>query len=328
MNQIKRGYLIAILHGLFFTAILIGCSQEPQKPVTRTFPMVDVPTIYADPQVRAEYLAMHFWDKFDFTDTAYVESSTLVSEQAIVDYISALPYASYDVIYKGIKHTLDQASQNKAMYIYFYTVMSHYLFDNMNSPLRNYEFYIPVLEHMLESDHLDERRKARPKVLLAQLQKNRPGHKATDIHFTTAAGVKRSLYDINTDHILVMFHSLDCDFCKELTNAINASELIKTMINQKKLTVLAIYPGTEIDEWKKYQADMPASWIKGYDHDQEIDGQETYAMWNIPALYLLDKDHMVIMKESPFNYVEYYLGSILNPPTAAPVQNETQPIQE
>lgn len=312
----KRGYLIVILHSFICVVLLFGCSEKPQQSVSRTFPMVDVLTIYADPQARAEYLAMHFWDKFDFTDTAYVESATLVSEQAIVDYLSALPYASYDVISKGITHTMDQASQNKAMYIYFYTVMSHYLFDNMNSPLRNYEFYIPVLEHMLESEHLDERRKVRPRLLLTQLQKNRPGHKATDIHFTTASGAKRALYDINSDYTLIMFHSLDCDFCKELTKVIDASEVIKTMINQKKLTVLAIYPGSEIDEWRKYQVEnIPASWIKGHDHDLEIDGQETYAMWNIPALYLLDKDHMVIMKESPFNYIEYFLGGILNPPT-------------
>jgi hypothetical protein len=311
----KRRYSVVALHSFICVIFLLGCSKKPQQAVKPTFPMADVPIIYTNPQTRAEYLAMHFWDKFDFTDTAYVESATLVSEQAIVDYLSALPYASYDVIYKGIKHTMDQASQNKAMYIYFYTVMSHYLFDNMNSPLRNYEFYIPVLEHMLESEHLDERRKVRPRLLLTQLQKNRPGHKATDIHFTTATGAKRALYEINSDYILVMFHSLDCDFCKEQIKVIDASEVIKTMINQKKLTVLAIYPGSEINEWEKYQAgNIPASWIKGYDHDLEIDGQETYAMWNIPALYLLDKDHMVIMKESPFNYIEYFLGSIQNPP--------------
>ena len=319
MKQIKKRYLVTLLLcGTAYLTLQTGCAKKAQPPVTRTFPTVDVPIIYTDPQVRAEFIAMHFWDKFDFNDTAYVESSTLVSEQAIVDYLSALPYASYDVLYKGIKQTLDQASQNKAMYIYFYTVMSHYLFDNMNSPLRNYEFYIPVLEHMLESDHLDERRKAQPRALLVQLQKNRPGNKTVDIHFTTPSGAKSSLYAINSEYTLVMFHSLDCDFCKELTAVMDTSKVINTMIAQKKLTVLAIYPGPEVEAWKKYQTGIPASWIKGYDHDLEVEQQETYAMWSIPALYLLDKDHKVIMKESPFNYIEYYFSTILNPPTAIP----------
>lgn len=325
MNRIKK-CIIPTVCGLVNILLLIGCSNKSQQPVARTFPAIDVPVIYTDPQTRAEYLAMHFWDKFDFNDTAYVESSTLISEQAIVDYISALPYASYNVIYKGIKHTLDQASQNKAMYIYFYTVMSHYLFDNMDSPLRNYEFYIPVLEHMLESEHLDERRKARPRVLLGQLQKNRPGQQATEIHYTTFAGAKKTLSDVQTDYTIVMFHSLDCDFCKDLMAVMNASEIISTMISQKKLTVLAIYPGSELDEWREYQKGIPASWIKGYDHDLEIEGKETYAMWSIPALYLIDKDRMVIMKESPFNYIEFYLGNILNPPAAIDPTEAAQPV--
>lgn len=310
----EKGYLTIILCSIISIVLFTECSKKPQTPPKKTFPMVDVPIIYADPQARAEYLAMHFWDKFDFNDTAYVESATLISEQAIVDYLSALPYASYDVIYKGLKQTLDKASQNKAMYIYFYTVMSHYLFDNMNSPLRNYEFYIPVLEHMIESEHLDERRKARPRVLLTQLQKNRPGTQATNIHFTTSSGAKKALYDLNSDYILLMFHSIECDACKELTNAIDASEVIKTMKNMGKLTVLAIYPGPEIDNWKKYQADMPAWWTKGYDQDMEIEEQETYALFNIPSLYLLDKNHMVIMKETSLNYVEYYLANMMNLP--------------
>ena len=42
----------------------------------------------------------------------------------------------------------------------------------MNSSLLNYELYTPVLEHMNLPEHLDERRKARPRLLLTQLQIN------------------------------------------------------------------------------------------------------------------------------------------------------------
>lgn len=279
--------------------------------------MVDVPVIYTDPQARAEYMAMHFWDKFDFNDTAYVGSAALISEQAIADYLSALPYAPYDAIYKGIKHTLDSASQNKAMYIYFCTIMSHYLFDNVNSPLRNYEFYIPVLEHMLASEQLDEHHKARPGALLAQLQKNRPGTKTADIHFMTSSGAKRSLSDLTSEYTLILFHSIDCEVCKELIQAIDASEVINAARNKGKLTVLSIYAGPETEEWKKYQANMPAWWIRGYDYNLEIDKQGTYALFNIPVLYLLDKDHTVIMKEAPLNYIEYYLTTMLNLPATS-----------
>ena len=40
----------------------------------------------------------------------------------------------------------------------------------------------------------------------------------------------------------------------------------------------------------------------------------------LPALYLLDKKHKVVMKEVAFPYIELYLNSILNPPAQQEMQ--------
>jgi thiol-disulfide isomerase/thioredoxin len=290
-----------------------GCTSRPQEQTKRTFPMITVPVIYADPTARAEYLAMHYWDRFDFNDTAYVGSAALVSEQAIVDYITVLRYASYPVICDGLKHLMDKAEKYPAMYAYFSSQMEHYLFD-AGSSLRNDEFYIPVLEHIVASDSLNEPRKIRPNLLLAQLRKNRPGTQAANIHYATASGIKASLHDLKSEYILVMFHNLNCGNCKELTAQIEASPVTGEMQKRKKLTILAVYPGQEVEAWRKHLAEMPSSWVNGYDYGMEIENQETYVLRIIPTLYLLDKNHRVIIKDAAFNYVEYYLNSILNLP--------------
>ena len=315
MNLKKEKHVLVALFGLIVVITITGCTNRPKASARRTFPMVTVPTVYTDQQARAEYLVMRYWDQFDFNDTTWVGSAEMITEQALVDYLSILPYSSYDVICEGIKSLLDRADQNQAMYAFFSSKMEFY-FSNTNSSFRNDEFYIPVLEHMVTSGSLDEPRKVRPNSLLPLLQKNRPGMQATEINYTMVSGVKNSLSNVKSDYILVVFYDFDCEDCNTLKQLINESEVVKEMQKQRKLAILAIYPGANMDGWKRSSSQVPSSWINGYDHDEEIGREGTYILRSIPTLYLLDRNYMVIMKEPPFNYVELYLNTILNSPNS------------
>ncbi|MDR1456055.1 MAG: DUF5106 domain-containing protein [Tannerella sp.] len=312
MNRDTKKYFVHAAWILGLT-ILSGCAGKSREPAKRTFPMVTVPTVYTDPAARAEYLAMHYWDLFNFADTAGVGSAAGVTEQALANYLSILPYTSYRVICRGLTHVMEEAEAHEAMYAFISTLMERYLFD-LNSPLRNEEFFIPVLEQMVASKTLNEPRKVRPGQLLSQLQKNRPSTQAANIRYALASNARSSLYDLKTDFILVLFHNLDCGSCREVANQIENSQAVTEMQKRKRLTVLSIYPGQDVDAWKKYLPEMPSSWINGYDCDGEIYEKELYVLRTLPTLYLTDRNHQVLMKDVPFNYVEYFMNNILNPP--------------
>ena len=53
--------------------------------------MVAVPSMITDPGERAKYLVQHYWDKFDFTDTAYIHLPD-ITEQALTNYIDLMKY--------------------------------------------------------------------------------------------------------------------------------------------------------------------------------------------------------------------------------------------
>jgi len=311
---------VILANVVVLTALFAGCSSRNGNEQTgKTFPIVTVPAVYADPQTRAEYLLMHYWDNFDFGDTAYVGNSAGVTEQAIVDYISIFPYAPYNQAYEGIQHTLSMSERHPAMYAFFTSMMERYLFD-INSQLHNDEYFIPVLEHLVSSVVIDEYHKVRPQTLLTELQKNRPGTQAQDILFLTPAGKKDALSNVKTDFTLVMFHNLDCGNCREMAAVIESAASIKEMQRLKRLTIIALYPGSEIEEWKKHAGEMPPSWVHGYDYERGISDSLNYALRIIPTLYLYDKDRMVIMRDVPPEYVDYYMSSILNPAGANPAQ--------
>ncbi|MDR0795444.1 MAG: DUF5106 domain-containing protein [Tannerella sp.] len=297
-----------VLVGL--SLVIFGCADRSKVSERRTFPAVAVPVLYSTQQAQAEFLTLHFWDQFDFKDTTWVGSAEKVTEQALINYLSILRYAPYPVICKGIQQLLDRADQNQAMYAFFYSRMEYHL-ANPKSMLRNDEFYIPVLEHMITSNSLDDPRKARVKTILPLLNKNRPGTQASNIHFTSVTGVKNALTNIKSDYILVVFYDFDCEDCSILKRSIEKSEIVLSLQKQKKLAILAIYPGSNMEGWKKSSPQIPASWINGYDHNDEIGRDGTYILRSIPTLFLLNRDYMVIMKEPPFDYVESYLKSVL-----------------
>ena len=309
----SHSHLMGGLWGAFLLVVitLTGCTNQPKAPEKRTFPFVNVPLLYTTQQTQAEFLVTHFWDQFDFTDTTWIGSAESVTEAALVEYLSVMPYTSYDVICKSLKRLLDQADKNQAMYAFFYSKMEYY-FASPNSTFRNEEFYIPLLEHMVASNSLDEPRKVRPGAILPFLNKNRPGTTAANIHFTRVSGAKDELTSVKSPYILVIFYDFDCEDCTVLKKIIEESEIVKEMLKQRKLAILAIYPGANMEGWKKSSPQIPVSWINGYDHNEEIGKEGTYILRSIPTLYLLNKEYMVVMKEPPFEYVEQYLQSMNN----------------
>ena len=56
---------------------------------TPTFTLPEVPVMLQSPEDRMNFVVQHYWDNFDFKDTAYIHLPD-VTEQAIVDYLDLL----------------------------------------------------------------------------------------------------------------------------------------------------------------------------------------------------------------------------------------------
>ena len=299
---------IKILFLLSFTLIFSACNGQQTKKTEagntkeRTFQMVSVPSVITEPEERAAYLVKHYWDKFDFTDTALIHLPE-ITEQATSNYIDMMKYVPAKVASSSIKEMMNKASVDSAMFVYFSGLYEKYLYDP-NSPMRDESLYIYVLEAVLEAPVLDEVSKIRPAHLLELALKNRVGELATDFTYTLADGKKGTLYHTKADYLLLFFYNPDCHACKE---QLTASPLVTEWIRNNKLKILAVYPDEDLEAWKNHISYMPASWINSYDSAVSLKNDEIYDLKAIPTLYLLDKDKKVVLKDVTFNQVENYL---------------------
>ena len=178
------------------TACSNGQASIKQSKVieTDTITTLTLPTIPAmlnTAELRADYLARHYWDNVNFADSNYVHHPE-VTEQGWVNFIDILrlvPASTADI---ALKTLLTQAEKEKKCYMYLTSLADKYLYDP-NSPMRNEELYISVLDAMLKSPILDDTEKIRPKARRSLAQKNRIGTKALDFTYTLANGQQGTL---------------------------------------------------------------------------------------------------------------------------------------
>ena len=272
--------------------VLLGCSGGGKKSQTAE-PQESITTELSPEQELSEVLN-HFWDGFDFEDTEALKE--LNREQlvyAISEYVSIIPQESADSLMRTL---IRRASTSHDMLDYFATVCEIVL-HNPNSPLRNDEYYIPVLEELLASPLLNEYERIAPAYDLEIALKNRIGREATNFIYTLEDGSEHRLYDIKANYTILMFSNPECPLCGEIMRQIDSSEFLSVLMQNGVLEVLTLYPDEDIAHWRKYLENIPSEWIRAYDKGQVLTKERLYNLSAIPALYLLDREKRVLIKD-------------------------------
>ena len=282
---------------IFLVTLCLGCSpkQEKVNPAKSYHFHYVQPPINLSAEHQTTYIRDHFWDKFDFADTLYTtKADTVEMLKAYALFVSKFVGA---VDQEPIRKLMKQASVSKKMFDYF-VMLSEKVLHDPNSPLRSDELYIAVLEAQIASPHYDKYEKMAPEYDLRIATQNRIGHKANDFDYTTKSGVTRSLYSLKNDFVIVYINNPGCAMCRDITEALKRSQIISDLQRKGELKILAIYPDENLDEWHKHHADIPTEWINGYDKGCRIERENLYNVSAIPALYLLDRQKRVVVKDS------------------------------
>jgi hypothetical protein len=283
-----------------------GTTGTPEK--VRAFTMPTIPTSIVDVSDRADYLVTHYWDLFDFADTAYVHLPE-ITEQAFVEYLSILPYVSDPAVREhSVRQLLAKTGQEESgrIYGYFLEMFAKYLYDP-NSPFRDDELYLPVAQYVIADTRSGEVERIRMRTTLEGLLKNRIGTVAADFAYVLPDGRWGNLYGVKADYTLLMFYNPDCHACGEIIASIKQSSVIGKLHAGGTLAILLFYPDEDIEIWKAHRADIPKGWINGYDRHTKVKDSGIYDLRAIPTLYLLGRDKTVLLKDVNFDKVENFL---------------------
>lgn len=235
-----------------------------------------------------------YWNDFRFDIGEEVERySEEEITTAFAKYVMIIPRDKADSLLRCLMHRAESSVE----VLDLFSDIAHTVLYDPNSPARNDEYYIPILEVLAQSPLLDEYDRMIPRHTLKIVKQNRVGNKANNFRFKMANGSSGTLYDIKADYTILLFNNPGCEMCKMLIDDISTSEMLKSLGNRYNIVTLAIYPDEDIEAWHDYLPNMPKEWICGYDEGMVISNDNLYDLKAIPSLYLLDKNKNVLIKD-------------------------------
>ena len=288
---------------LLILAICTLTSWGQQKK--RGFQLPEVPVMLDTPEARATFVCEHFWDHFDFADTAYIHLPD-ITEQAIVNFMDLMPRVPEALGDKSMQILWQKAAPHSPMLWHFWETMSRYWKD-VNSPVRNEEMFIRLCRSVESVPAVEEGLKQRATFARTLAEKNRVGQPAIDFTYTLASGKQGRMYGLKADYTLLFFYNPDCHTCIEIKNAMKRSLLLKELVANGRMKVLTLYPDEDVALWRQHLNELSDQWTNGYDKGQVLTHKLHYDLSAIPSFYLLDKDKKVLLKDADWRQVMQYL---------------------
>lgn len=302
-----------------FNLLICACSSAPAKSQEKlsagmegehtpsqneewSFTPPAIPIALVSMGAKTEYLVEHFWENYDFTDTLAI-SRPEYAEQTLVNYLSILSGNMGEEQAKGcLRKLADDMRKDSTVYAWFDEKLEHYLYDP-NSPMRNDEYYMGVLEGILKSDRYQEVEKIRPEFRMQMLRKNRKGTRVENFAYTLIGGIRGRLYDIKSPYTLLFLYDPECENCRRAIEMMVESTVIQELTTVTKgmaeapVMVLTVCVEHDLDSWKEHLSILPEYWLNGFDDRHQIREKELYDLRSFPSLYLLDSNKRVILKD-------------------------------
>jgi len=291
----------ALVLSLIFLSALALNAQKSDIDILHYLP--DIPQNISDTTQRADYLALHYWDKIDPLNNV---PSLNIIERLFVDYAEVLTLVSGGVRDSSVNILMKKSECNSKFFNDILNTSIRYLYEPA-SPVCNEETLIPFLQYAVETDVLDETNKIRPRFLLSNVMNNRLGHTANDFTYTLQDETKGTLHDITTEWTVLFFKDPECDECLALTNKLIFSPKINNLLKNSRLSIIAMYVGSDVDVWRAHSGDVLHSWIYARDADETITSARLYDIKQFPSLYLFNKQKQVVLKNTTFEQLEVFI---------------------
>lgn len=284
--------------------IIILCLPWASMAQTVSFLLPEIPQMLASPADRANYLAVHYWDRFDFKDHSLINKSE-ITEQGFANFISIMPYVTEKK--EAFSVFAQRMTSDTKMLAHLLEMSERYLFDNF-SPVYDEELYLILVEELLKQQQLSLVQKERLRYQQKLALKNCLNRTATDFAFIDRNGKRMTLLEVKTDYVLLYLNDPECSACRQIKEKLVASDSVARWKNSGRMKVLSVCIEGETEGWKNIPA--PEGWIDGCDKQRVLLEEDLYDLRNLPAIYLLDADKRIILKNATLQRLEQKLKQL------------------
>jgi thiol-disulfide isomerase/thioredoxin len=278
--------------GKLLASIILSVMEVPPPPAE----------FRKDRTLYYKYLAEYCFYKYDFSDDRILSTPLAINKFRMFNEIifeldadDAIPY-----VLNALRKS--QASPQQYYELFDYIERD---FGNVKSPMRKEPLYIAMLRYAIDSTYIDEYRKTRYLYELDLIDKNHAGQKLPNFNLLMNNGDTTNLYDIKAERLLLYLQNPDCPTCKKVREKLKEMEAV---LSAQKITVLTVYFENDKNLWQNYlQNNAYPNWKHGWNYDLTIEEKQLIDIRSIPALYLLNKDKIILIKDIDIHELEEIL---------------------
>ena len=294
----QEQYKVQVLNenkGTLLASIVMFSKEIPAPPAS----------YYSNRELIKKYYAEHAFDHYPFDDERMVKIPMTV--ERLKEFSQCLYFAPQEDAIKIAEEVLNKARVSSVTYHAFFDQMEKVL-GTLTSPYWTEYIYIPMLRNALSYDKIEQKRVGYYKNQLTLHTKNLPGTKIPNFPILWSDSTKSTLYDIESDYILLYFQNPDCPTCSEVREKLAVNEELNKAIESGKLKVVTIYFERDSTIWYRYlKTKANPKYLHGWDYEGKIDSENLFDLRIIPYMFLLDKDKMIIKKDILYNEISGYL---------------------
>lgn len=242
----------------------------------------------------AEYC---FWYNFNFADTT-TQSCTKAEKKFIKFAKKARKMQPVDIA-KQMNDFVTTLFGNKderklQHYIKTFTGIAEQTIGNTKSVLYDNLSHELFRETLASFQYAHMAMRYGNKAMAKSVLKNMPGTQIDNITCMGRQGETTVLRSMSTKYTVLFFYDPDCHVCHDIATQLACQDI---MTNDSNIAVYAIYPDIDTERWKVHRQSYPSNWKDMCSVNGEIAEKEIFHLPVLPAIYLLDSNNFVILKD-------------------------------
>lgn len=293
----------------------LGASAAQPSDSQQFFELPIVPDSIQNLQNRCDYMVTHYWD---FCDLKKAFSSRDKMADAFDMYLSFMPYASANTVFKSVDNFIKKISKKPDDVLFVAKLAESKLYSD-SAEYQSEQLYHYFIDGLLKTKKLDKNVRPYYEKQARMLANSQEGMKAPSFEYVTTEGTHAE-FAVNPDNFatLLMFvtpGSSDSDMAKlRLSADIKTSDLVAS--GKVRIVCIAVDKGQ-----------TPLSATKGWTVGYADNIDEIYDVRVTPMFYILDSEGTILKKGNDVDPVLNVMQLLQVPrkkATAAPATAEPQ----
>ncbi len=283
----KKTAHIAVLLSLFasIATIPVSASSEVNK---------DIEARYV---ASASNETHYFWNGFNFADTT--KQSCVKAEKEFRKFAKLTKKMHPADVAKQINYLVNAIFDNKderklQRFAKTFTDIAERTMGNTKSKLYDIVSYELFRETLASIQYAHIASRYGNTAMAKSVLKNMPGTLIGNVTCMGRQGETTMLSSTSAKYTVLFFYDPDCHVCHDIAKQLAGQDILT---NDSDIAVVSIYPDIDTNRWLAHRQAFPSNWKDMCSVNGEIAEKELFHLPVLPAIYLLDNNNFVILKD-------------------------------